>query len=524
MTQPKVLLIYPPNQLNPQEMPRPDGSLGPLYLAAALDKAGIENDVVDASVGTKEQTLEQTFYRVVQQENGLIRIGMNYEEMKELIAKGGYNVVGIHSNFTPQTKMALEVAKAAKEVSPDILVISGGVNARNLSDRFFASGCLDVICYSEGEEIIVKIVRAWEKKAPWETVSGIMFVKDGKIVKTPLAPGDTKMNLDELPIPAWHKLPLDKYAAINSPHGNFDDSFTNRRYVYAPIMTSRGCPFKCSYCHISKEREFLEDIGNLRLKSVERVLEEIKILKKLNVVKVYFEDDSLLAKKSRVKQIFTKLRGEDLHIVDVNGVNLVHFLVRNKKTGKLETDRDYMEILKASGFDHIVFPVESASQRILDKYATSKLHLETMDLIEMARIAVDVGITCSVNMMIGFPDETEEEMRNSAAYGKRMVDAGAKHCSFFCPIPFPGSQLYDYAIANGHLTPDFDPDFMNWFKPVMKNTVVSPERLLELKQYLWETVNPRNYVEKRLQRNIGNRWSTGALKKDPKEDKSEPAS
>jgi radical SAM superfamily enzyme YgiQ (UPF0313 family) len=511
---PKVLLIYPPNQLNPKETARPDGSLGPLYLAASLDRVGIENDVVDASVGTKEQTLEQTFYRVIQQSNGLIRIGMNYEEIKELIAKGGYNIVGIHSNFTPQTRMALEVARAAKEVSSDILVISGGVNARNLPDRFFKDGLVDAICHSEGEEIIIKMVRAWEKKAAWETVSGIIFVRDGKIVRTPLAPGDTKMNLDELPIPAWHKLPLEKYARISSPHG---DTVLDTQFMYASIMTSRGCPFKCAYCHISKEREFKEDIGNLRLKSEDRVIEEINILKNLGVRKVYFEDDSLLAKKLRIKNIFTRLRGQGLHIADVNGVNLVHFLV--KINGKLETDRDYMEIFKASGFDHIVFPVESGNQRILDKYATAKLHLATMDLIEMTKIATEVGITCPVNMMVGFPDETEEEIKNSAEYGRRMVEAGAKYCSFFAPIPFPGSQLYDYAITHKppHLTTDFDPDLMNWFKPVMKNTTVSPERLIELKQYWWETINPPDYVAKRMKQNIGNRWSTGSLNKEKPE-------
>jgi len=114
MEKPKVLLVYPPSQLMPNEFPRPDGSLGLLYLAGALEREGVEVDVLDASVGTLDDSLETTFNKHVMQDNGLIRIGMTVERISEVIANGGYNIVGINSNFTPQTKMALEVAKAIK--------------------------------------------------------------------------------------------------------------------------------------------------------------------------------------------------------------------------------------------------------------------------------------------------------------------------------------------------------------------------------------------------------------------------
>jgi anaerobic magnesium-protoporphyrin IX monomethyl ester cyclase len=505
--EPKVLLIYPPNQLNRFEQPRPDGSLGPLYLAAALDRAGIANDILDASIGSAEDTLEDTFYKQVMQPNGLVRVGMSNQRIKEFIAEGKYNVVAIHSNFTPQTRMALEIARLAKEVNPEILVIAGGVNARSMPERFLREGLVNTICMTEGETIIVKMIQAWARGLAWESVSGISFWRNGQVQKTLILPEDVAIDLDALPIPAWHKLSLEKYARISSPHA--DEKFSSGAF-YAPIMTSRGCPFKCLYCHISKDKElgYSGDIGALRLKSVDRVMEEIRILKSLGVRKVYIEDDSLLAKKARVKEIFGRLLGEGLEIANVNGVNLVHFLKKNGHTGKLETDRDYLELLHASGFRTITFPVESGSQRVLDKYATGKLHLETMDVVEMVKIASDIGITCLGNMMIGFPDESEEEIMKSVAYAKRIVDAGARYCSFFIPIPFPGSQLYDYAIANGHLSPDFDPDSMNWHRPVMQHTVVSPERILELREWAWRTVNRKDYVEERLRKNVGNRWDS----------------
>jgi len=502
----KVLLVYPPSQLMSSELPRYDGSLGPLYLAGALEKAGISVDILDTSVGTATDSLEETFNNRVTQSNGLIRIGMTERRISEVITNGGYNVVGISSNFTPQTNMALEVARAAKAVSEDILVVAGGVNARALAERFLTGGNVDVVCATEGEKIIVELVRAWERKGRLE-VSGTITMNDsGKMMRHFVRTDDTLTNLDELPFPAWNKLPWKHYDNCASAGGR--DSL-RKDARSASLMTSRGCPFKCSYCHISVEKECTMEsggIGKLRFKSVDRVIEEIGRLKELGVTKIYFEDDSLLAKKSRVKEIFTQVRGMGLKIADVNGLNLIHFLKRGHSG--LIIDEEYLELLCEAGLDQIVFPVESASQRIIDKYATGKLNHSELDVVELVRLAERVGITCPINMMIGFPDETEEEIISSIELGRRLVDAGAPYCSLYIPIPFPGSQLYESALRNGYLPLDFDPDIFNWRKPVMENTTVSPERIEELQQWGWRDINPKKYIRERLERNIGPRWQS----------------
>src|SRR3989338_3478173 len=95
----KILLVYPPNQLMPIETPRPDGSLGLLYLASIFEQAGFETDVLDASVGLIEgDRLEDTFYQSVMQPSGLTRIGMTSERIGEVIVNGRYAIIGINSN------------------------------------------------------------------------------------------------------------------------------------------------------------------------------------------------------------------------------------------------------------------------------------------------------------------------------------------------------------------------------------------------------------------------------------------
>ena len=196
-------------------------------------------------------------------------------------------------------------------------------------------------------------------------------------------------------------------------------------------------------------------------------MKEVEIIRSLGVTHLYIEDDSFLAHKTRAVEILKRLTGMGLKISNVNGVNLLH-LMKPGHNGKLEPDEEFLRIIKESGFDEIVFPVESGSQRILDKYASGKLKLDKVDVVELVSVAAKLGIVCPINIMIGFPDETEKEIFQSIELAKKLVPAGAPYVTFFLPIPFPGSKLFSYAVQNGYLSPNFDPDIMNWKNACMK--------------------------------------------------------
>src|SRR4029450_7493364 len=103
-------------------------------------------------------------------------------------------------------------------------------------------------------------------------IPGVAYRKDGRIVVQPIAPEDMFVNLDELPMPAWDLLPNDRYWKIARPHGGHFKAGQELRY--ASMMTSMGCPFSCSYCHISGETEdsAAGDIAKFRIKPGNRVL------------------------------------------------------------------------------------------------------------------------------------------------------------------------------------------------------------------------------------------------------------
>ncbi len=493
----KGLLIYPPNQLMDVETPRPDGSLGPLYLASALENRGIQTDVLDASVGAPYQDLKETFYKNIKQDNGLTKIGMDFEEIAHYVVKNNYDFVGISSNFTPQTKMVFETAKAIKEADPRIQIFSGGVNARALKERFLNTGYFSGICLTEGELIFPRAIL----NGP-ENTSGFAYLKNGKIGINSVNQSCFPNTLDDLCMPAWNKLPFEKYRKIASPHGVDVSGKKNRKY--APIMTSRGCMWSCLYCHNSTEKA---DIGKLRKHSIERVVEEVDVLKSLGVERLFFEDDSLLHDKERVEKIFKILKNKEVSIADTNGVNLMNFYLKSN-SGLWKIDEDYIKTLRDAGFEQIVFPVESGSQRVLKKYATNKVLLDKMNLPKLMSTMTNNGIQAPVNIMMGFPDESEAEMFQGIELGKRLRDVGAPYVTFFIPIPFPGSKLYNMAIKGGYLDENFDTDTFNWKRPVMKNTLVAPERIEEIRDFANKSVNSDNHLEKRLKESMSHRWNS----------------
>lgn len=504
----KGILIYPPNQLMDIETPRPDGSLGPLYLASSLEKNGFEVDVLDASVGSDDHSLNDTFYRNIKQNNGLTMIGMNFDEIANYVLNKKYDFVGISSNFTPQTNMALNTAKFIKKNNKNIPIFAGGVNARALKNRFLESGYFDGICVTEGELIFPRMIESFFKFNSIKNIPGVAYLDDYcQVITNRVDETCFPNSLDDLPLPAWEKLPFEKYELISSPHGISVDERKGLRY--APIMTSRGCPFRCAYCHISNETRDSDQtgaIGKLRFHSIERVLNEIDFLKSIGVKKLFIEDDSLLANKERVQELFQKIKLRQLSVANVNGVNLIHFYNRSKD--KWEIDLDYLKIIKEGGFDQIVFPVESGSQRVLQKYATNKVFLEKMNLPKLMYEMTKIGISSPVNMMIGFPDETESEISESIDLAKKLIDNGAPYVTFFIPIPFPGSALHEIALRGNHIDINFDTDLMNWKRPVMKNTFVSPERLEFIRDKANENINTELHLKKRLSLSMAGRWDS----------------
>lgn len=488
---PRFLLLYPPLQFAPDEIAKPDGSLSLAYLAAALRDAHHEVTLLDCTVGFNGTPLEKSFFNVTDQPNGLKRVGMSSEAVLQIVER--HDVIGLSSIFTPQTTPCLELVAQIRRSYPNKLILAGGVNARSMRQRFFAAG-VDIIALSEAETTIVRIAEMVQGRLPLSAVPGIAFLDENGLERVTSA-GQIPQNLDELPIPAWDLLPMQQYWTISRPHGgNFPEGEIIR---YASLQTSRGCPYNCSYCHISREQSDSEHgyIGAFRMKSVDRAYREFAALKNLGVEYVFIEDDSLFAKKRRAIDIFRMVRELGLKLLDVNGVNLCHLHRGRHGTSGLQVDHELIEVLAEAGMTSIALPFESASQRILDRYASTKWTVGNVNTAKLINAFNRHKIRVSGNYMIGYPDETIDEIFETITMAKRNVDEGLDYALFFAVVPFPGSELFRTAMHDGHIDRDFDPDKLRWTKSIMRHVHIDNSTLEHLRQMAWLLVNRSDYVQ-----------------------------
>lgn len=488
---PKFLLVYSPQQFEKDEMIRPEGTLALPYLAASLNKAGFQSQILDMCVGTSKDRLEDVFYRKIPVSNDVVRIGMSQERILEEIQD--FDVIAVTSIFTQQTSRCFEVSKLIKKHYPEKILIAGGVNARSIKELFFSHG-FDVIFISEGEEAIVEFARFLSSGRPnIAKIDGIAYKKGNKIVTN--LPKKNPINLDDIPMPLWEKLPNQKYWEIGRIWGGRQGWIDHDAKVrYAAIFTSRGCQFKCKFCHISKEKEDgCGNIGRFRVHSLNRVEQELDKLKDLGVNTIFVNDDAFLANKKRAFLILGLLKKYNFTLADVNGINISH-LFKNFKN-QFIVDEELLELLHKGGFRKISLGFESGNQRIINKYCGGKWILGKMDTGMLVKRLNKMGIVVDGNFMIGWPDESLDELTNTFMYAKKMMDAGMIACGFFMVQPFPGTALFEESIADGQLSNSWHWDELGWSKGSPFNNLKIDKKILKYTWNLaWKLLNSSGRV------------------------------
>ena len=486
--EPRVLLLYPPEQRWPGHMVKPNGSLAYPMLGGALREIDCYVEVYDACVGNNNDD-DRVIFNKTKLDSGLFRYGVTDERILEMA--NDFDIIGLTSIFSSQETMVLHCCKIIKDRYPEKLLIAGGANARHRLDKFFNVG-FDIVATSEGEETIKQIIKTYRSGSrDWSEVQQIKYIVDGT-VKCNSQMGNVVMRLDELPFPAWDLLPNERYWDLKRGHGV---TINNKDLTkYASIMTSLGCPFKCTYCHIGKEIEgsLTQDIGRFRIKSDDRVMEELRYLKDvMGVNEIFIEDDSLFGRKKRALRLLEKVVELDLKLMNINGINIIHLLKKGKP------DIEMIRLMKRAGFTDFSLPIESGNDRILKKWCSNKWDINNTDMPALIKAFNDEGIRIDANYIIGFPDETLEECKNTIEYARENAKLGVDSSCFFICMPLPGTTMFDYCIDNGLIEKEFNIDKMNWRNANIKNGPVPPNELERLRDEAWDTVNSDTHKNNR---------------------------
>jgi len=259
---------------------------------------------------------------------------------------------------------------------------------------------VDIVVRYEGELTMVELVQAIEQGSSLGKVKGIAFRDEGGQVRvTDQRPRIDR--LDQLPMPAYDKVELDRYS----------NDFS--------IITSRGCPFRCVFCSTSSFHGHI-----VRKHSVERVMSEVDYAIQHGFGHILFEDD-----------VFTVDRDRTLSICESLALKKVEWHC-NTRADLL--DPDLLQRMASSGCKTLFLGVESGSQRMLDNCG-KKLNLEvTRNVIRLAR---ENGIGVEASFILGLPGENEHSILETTNY-IRAIDVNILKVNIL--IPYPGTDIWDH--------------------------------------------------------------------------------
>jgi len=395
----KILLVYPKSKIwnMPTQMP-----LGLGYLAAVLEKAGYQVKIFDSMV-EKSPIIEE-------------------------LNRFKPDLVGISAN-TPLIKSAWQIASEIKK-NLNVFIVLGGPHPTALPEESLEKPFIDAVAIGEGEETMLELVQAIKEKISLKGILGLSYKENRKIIHN--NPRPLIEELDKLPFPAYHLFKVDEYSVTQPLR---DKPLKKGRAFY--IMTSRGCPYGCSFC-------FKGVYGQTwRPRSAENVILEWEFLvKQMNAKEIGVQDDLFNFDKKRALKICQLLVEKNLNNIPWitnNGIR-VNF-----------TDEELLAAMKKAGCKRVAFGVESGDQKILDNIH-KKITLEMVK--KVFAISKKIKIETMGFFMFGNLGEDEETMEKTIKFSIEL-DPLVAH--FSIATPFPGTDFFQIVEKRGKfLTKDWE--------------------------------------------------------------------
>ncbi len=353
--------------------------LGLLYVAAYAEKEGHRVVVRDLAVQKKNEEVD----------------------FKE------YDVVGI-STDTTRHRQALRLAGRAK--AKGCTVVMGGPHPGYVDEEILSTKRVDFVVRGEGETTFSELVSALEKKdRPLHPIQGISFLSEGQLVRTP--PRPFVEDLDSLPLPARHLVHMEDYRRTRL--GGRD---------VTPVVTSRGCPYRCAFCassHFWGTRA--------RMRSVSSVLNEIEeIDHRYHFNAIAFVDDTFNLSPKRVIEICHGIveKKLDLWWWCLSRIDL---LLRNE---------EMVKEMVGAGAKSVFIGVESSSTETLEALNKGIDVESTIQAVEMLKRN---GLEIHASYILGGLHDTVKTIHDTIRFAKKLDTNVAQ---FAILTPFPGTAIY----------------------------------------------------------------------------------
>ncbi len=400
-----------------------------LYLAGKLISNGHEVVILD---------MENLWFRnIVCSENQILA------ELSIAIRKFNPDIVGFSALYSGAFPFILPMARKAKEIVPDCLIVVGGIHATIFYEKILLNVPeIDIVVCGEGEEVLAAIADS-AKIGDWQDISSIAWRhKNGNILYNQRTRYITQ--LDSLPKPAYKLIDFDNYRYDFSYYYNPNDIPFD---IVTPVLASRSCPMQCCFCamHLVMGKK-------LRYRSPKKVVDEIEYLYDEHGIRYFsFVDDNITLNHKHAYGIFEQIIERKLDIVlDCLGGLNVNSL-----------DRRLLETMKEAGVVYTPLAIEHGDDFI--RNSIIKKGLMTEKIYEIANVCKDIGIRTKGLFVLGFLEETYDSiMRTKEMIEKLDLDM----VRIFNLQPFPGTEVFRQAKKEKLFTKEMDLENM-WRKEII---------------------------------------------------------
>jgi radical SAM superfamily enzyme YgiQ (UPF0313 family) len=335
-------------------------------------------------------------------------------------------IIGISSLFTPSYRNILDIAEICRSLFPQALVVAGGGIPTNMYREIFeTSGNFHALCFGEGEKPLLDLVQATDRLRQF--ADNPAWITRGKVEAGQTFRHDYIEDLDEIPFLDYDLLEDFEYGMnpLSKTYAGIDDKSSSFH-----VMTSRGCPHRCCFCasHTVHGRQ-------MRYYSLERVKEDFTRLKdQYHAKTLIFQDDHLANIKKRTLRLLEIIKELQVTAIFQNGIALYTL------------ERELLEAYKSVGVNQLVLAVESGSERVLKEIIHKPLNLGIVKRV--ADDCRDLDIYTDVNLLIGFPGETKQDIEDTCAFLKTI---NANWFRVVVATPLVGSEMFEICMKKGYL-------------------------------------------------------------------------
>lgn len=437
----KILLVYPGTIV--REVP-----LNLLYISSSLKRAGFDTKLFDLTPYSKPKLFSDTTITI-------------QKEFEKILSEYQADIVGI-SLMTINYNISMRLARIAKEKS-GAKVICGGIHPTIAPEEVINEKDVDFICIGEGEKSVAELVTHIKNKTDYTNINGIWVKENGEIYKNPLR--ELEENLDDIPFP-------DRDA--------FSDEYYHDELIGTNILTSRGCPYHCSFCQNKYLMSISKGKGSfVRYRSLKNIFAEIEyLIKRYDIKKMYFSDETFTMNKKRVLE-FCK---------EYKKIFNVPFMCQTR----VDTlDEEIISALKNAGCFHISLAIESGNENIRTKLLKKPYTNE--QIVNAFKLAKKYNLKTQSFNMIGLHEENLQYIFETIELNKK-IQSDRILCSIF--MPFKGTELGESYFEKNLVI--FDPKKSNNYYNVIsiKYDNINPKTILGYQGFFdWYVRLPKKYYK-----------------------------